>query len=116
MRKAANDLFNADTIIATGQALDTVCFHAQQAAEKSLKALLASEGMDYPLTHDIEQLLLLCAPRFPQVEGFLDNAYLFSLYGVAVRYDAETDPEPGDAEIVLAQARAIHHLVAELLG
>lgn len=36
LRKAYNDLIAARAILATGEALDTVCFHAQQAVEKSL--------------------------------------------------------------------------------
>lgn len=32
-------------------------FHAQQAVEKLLKAVLAGRGLDYPFTHDIALLL-----------------------------------------------------------
>lgn len=31
-------------------------FHAQQAVEKLLKAVLASRGVDYPFTHDLARL------------------------------------------------------------
>lgn len=96
--------------------MDTVCFHAQQAAEKSLKALLVSRDIEYPLTHDIELLLQLCGSIFPQVKSFLDDAYLFSLYGVAVRCDEEADPELNDAEAVLTRARAIDRPAAERLA
>jgi HEPN domain-containing protein len=48
LQKAANDLVAANATIATEQALDTVCFHAQQAAERSLKALLALRDVAYP--------------------------------------------------------------------
>lgn len=34
-----------------------VCFHAQQAAEKALKAFQRSREVRFPLTHDLEQLL-----------------------------------------------------------
>ncbi|MDP2984007.1 MAG: HEPN domain-containing protein [Candidatus Latescibacter sp.] len=34
-----------------------ICFHAQQAAEKAFKAVLLSKGIDFPLTHDIQELL-----------------------------------------------------------
>ncbi|MCI0617695.1 HEPN domain-containing protein [bacterium] len=37
-QKAENDLIAAQTILTTRRALDTVCFHAQQAVEKCLKA------------------------------------------------------------------------------
>jgi len=36
---------------------EQVCFHAQQAAEKAIKAVLLSREIEFPLTHDIEQLL-----------------------------------------------------------
>ena len=32
---------------------DTLGFHAQQAAEKLLKAALAVRGLDYPRTHNL---------------------------------------------------------------
>jgi HEPN domain-containing protein len=34
-------------------------FHAQQAAEKALKAWLSLSSMDYPRIHDLEELLVL---------------------------------------------------------
>jgi HEPN domain-containing protein len=36
---------------------DTVCFHAQQCAEKYLKALLLQAGSEPPKTHDLRLLL-----------------------------------------------------------
>ena len=32
---------------------ETLCFHAQQAAEKAIKAVLVAEGADLPRTHDL---------------------------------------------------------------
>lgn len=32
-------------------------FHAQQAVEKLIKAVLAARGVDYPFTHDVARLL-----------------------------------------------------------
>ena len=40
---------------------DTLGFHAQQAAEKMLKAALASQGIDYPKTHNLRVLMELLA-------------------------------------------------------
>lgn len=37
-----------------------ICFHAQQSAEKYLKALLLSKGLDFPKTHDLPTLNSLC--------------------------------------------------------
>jgi HEPN domain-containing protein len=38
---------------------EQACFHAQQAAEKAIKAVLRSRQIEFPLTHDIEELLEL---------------------------------------------------------
>jgi len=42
--------------LARRDAFDMVCFHAQQAVEKSLKALLAARDEEYPHRHDIGEL------------------------------------------------------------
>ena len=38
----------------------TICFHAQQAVEKYLKAFLIYHDIDFPRTHDLDYLLLEC--------------------------------------------------------
>ena len=38
---------------------DSVCFHAQQAAEKYLKGLLTAYGIPFPRTHDLALLASL---------------------------------------------------------
>ena len=57
-RKVENDLlviknnFSAEEI-----PIDACCFHAQQAAEKYLKAYLVSRLVNFPKTHDLQYLL-----------------------------------------------------------
>ena len=40
-----------------------VCFHAQQAVEKALKAVLASRDVVFPFTHDLDGLIEFCESR-----------------------------------------------------
>ena len=47
---------------------DAVCFHAQQAAEKYLKAFLQEHEVDFPKTHNLIELLELCLPVDPTFE------------------------------------------------
>lgn len=42
---------------------DAVCFHAQQCAEKYLKALLQERGAAIPRTHNLEALARPCCRR-----------------------------------------------------
>jgi HEPN domain-containing protein len=57
-RKAAQDLAVLDRLL-DDDAIDdeTLGYHAQQAAEKLIKALLALYGHDYPRSHNIGLLL-----------------------------------------------------------
>jgi len=42
---------------------NAACFHAQQCAEKYLKAYLVYHMVDFPYTHDMQNLLELCAGK-----------------------------------------------------
>ncbi len=65
-----------------------VGFHAQQAAEKSFKAVLAHHGIDFPYTHDLDGLAELCAHNGIEVPVKLDDVDELSPYGVQLRYGA----------------------------
>ena len=60
-------------------------FHAQQAAEKALKAWLAALGVVYPLKHDLALLLQLLAKQGAEVSAFngLDD---YTDFAVDFRY------------------------------
>ena len=66
--------------------VEQVCFHAQQAAEKALKAVLLFRGIEFPLTHDIEQLLELAEIGGVVVPVNLDGAGNLTPYAVEFRY------------------------------
>ncbi len=63
-----------------------VCFHIQQAAEKAIKAVLLSRGIDFPLVHDIEELLELVLQGGVTVPETVDRAGQLSPYAVEARY------------------------------
>ncbi|MEM5821373.1 MAG: HEPN domain-containing protein [Candidatus Aenigmatarchaeota archaeon] len=59
--KAENDLKIAkDELNTENPATDGICFHAQQAAEKFLKAFLVFHNKPFRKTHDLVELLELC--------------------------------------------------------
>lgn len=93
----------------------TICFHAQQAVEKYLKALLASKGVDFPKTHDVDFPLAECRRV---ASGELDDIDLKSLtdFGVSVRYpDDFFVPEPSEASYYAEIARQIQGIVLNLI-
>jgi HEPN domain-containing protein len=62
--KAESDFKNIELVLPADDApFDTVCFHAQQAAEKYLKALLTFYGIPFRKTHDLPELVLLLPSR-----------------------------------------------------
>ena len=60
--KAEGDFFTAGRELRARRHpnYDAVCFHAQQTAEKYLKAFLQEHDTPTPKTHDLIDLLLLC--------------------------------------------------------
>ena len=53
-----------------------VAFHAQQAVEKALKAVLAAREHEFPFTHDLDALAELCRSKgivVPTELGDLDR-------------------------------------------
>ena len=92
LRKAQSDLASARLCLAAGEALDTVCFHAQQAAEKCIKAYLTARQVQFPFIHNIEKLIELCVQEdaaFKEIKGLGQE---LTPYAVALRYDHEFWP------------------------
>ncbi len=65
---------------------DAVCFHAQQCAEKYLKARLVEEEIGFPKTHDLGALLTRLAPVEPEWELLRSEVNGLTTLAVEVRY------------------------------
>ena len=77
-----------------------IAYHAQQCAEKYLKAFLVYCGVDFPYTHNISTLLELCSEH-ADWPAELQEADQLTLYSIATRYPGE-DEEVTDAEATRA--------------
>lgn len=93
-----------------------VSFHAQQAAEKSLKALLIRHQVEFGRTHNLGELLRLAEPVAPGIDQTLSEARALTPYAVTARYPGE-EPLPDRAEagrhFTLAR-RVLEHIRALL--
>ena len=89
------------------------CFHAQQCAEKYLKALLQFNGMPFPKTHNLEKLLDLL-PQDVTWLALRARAIPLSLYAVEVRYPG-TDMTKAQAQVALKVCREIRSHARTLL-
>jgi len=115
IRKAESDIENLRTMMEKGTALDTACFHAQQAAEKYLKGFLSFNGVVFPRTHDIEELLDLCATIDGRFSDLIQETVFLTDYAVELRYDFEFWPEKEDVEAALEATDRIKQLVLSIL-
>lgn len=86
--------------LASGVPYRLVAYHAQQCAEKSLKAYLVFHRIDFPYTHNISRLLELCRDVAPWSDTLLDAEEL-SVYAVTTRYPGE-DEEVTEQEALRA--------------
>lgn len=68
---------------------DAVCFHAQQIAEKYLKAFLQEHGAAFPRTHSLIDLLELCLHIDGSFELQRNHLVLLDRYAVSYRYPGE---------------------------
>lgn len=85
--KAERDLLTAQTMLAReNPPTDIVCFHAQQCAEKALKAYLVSVDQDFPKIHDLLKLLELCVRHDPELRSLEEGALTLADYAVETRY------------------------------
>lgn len=91
------------------------CFHAQQAAEKALKAFLEARSGTHPKSHSLEQLLLFDTTnelqQWQEQCRTLDQFYLPTRYADALPEGAATEPASEDGRAALEAARV---LVAEV--
>jgi HEPN domain-containing protein len=71
---------------------EDAAFHAQQCAEKALKALLLQHEIPFPKTHAIEVLLDLLKAQGVRVPKGVDEAFELSEYAVQTRYPGEWEP------------------------
>ena len=112
---ARGDLALAEAPPPPGVPLELLCFHAQQAAEKALKAVLLSLDVVPPRTHDIGALLELVEARL-LVPPALRAAAALSDYAVVMRYPGEHEPVVrADLHEALQQSRSVVEMAALFL-
>lgn len=65
---------------------DEVCFHAQQSAEKYLKALLEELRQPVPRTHVLEDLIILLMAHHATLGSLRRGGRFLTRFAVATRY------------------------------
>jgi HEPN domain-containing protein len=104
---ANTDLIGAKALFEMGEKFFALSvFHAQQTAEKSLKAYLVFQSIRVPKTHDIGDLLALIELKDKKLSELLTSCQQLTDYAVAYRYpDAQKKPlEKKDVVLAIQQA------------
>lgn len=92
----------------------TICFHAQQAVEKYLKAFLIYHDVDFPRTHDVDFLLLMSQKE--DKDNFQFDFKSLTEFGVAVRYpDDFYIPGVSETKEYIKISKDVRDLVEKLL-
>lgn len=77
--------------------LEDLCFNAQQAAEKALKAVLQHKAIVFRFIHDLEELLTTLEKNNVELPKNVKAAAALTEYAVEIRYpgayEAVTDEE-----------------------
>lgn len=93
-----------------------VSFHAQQAAEKTLKSLLVAHGQFPPRIHDLARRLDLCLAFEAALEELREDCERLSQYAVDVRYpDIGTKIEEDIGRKAVGAAERICEVVRRLV-
>jgi HEPN domain-containing protein len=70
---------------------ELLCFHAQQAAEKAIKAVLIARGIEPPRTHSITALVDLLPADIPRPNDLMAARTLTS-FAAVTRYPGQAGP------------------------
>jgi HEPN domain-containing protein len=107
LRKAQEDADVVMKLVSDTDIADSVVgFHAQQAAEKALKAVLAASGDDFPWTHDLRHLMDRLETIETPLPASLREVRVLIPWAVEFRY-GETVEDLLERERALALAEEI---------
>ena len=92
--------------------LEDLCFNAQQAAEKALKAVLIQQDIEFPYTHDIYVLLAVLRETGETIPEDVDAARSLTKYASTMRYPGYRLVTPQEYQEAVEIAEAVVHWAA----
>ena len=101
MLKGDRDRSTAQLCV-SGTLNDTACFHAQQAVEKYLKAIVALSTLPIPRTHDLLLVYQHCLAVAPSLSLDMTQLATLTPYAVQLRYDNTFWPDDATAQAALS--------------
>lgn len=105
LREAEYTLNQARLILKQQKAYNIACFLAEQACQKSLKAVLYFDGQRFILTHSITDLINQAKDQHLEFVSFLESAGKLDQYYLSSRYP-DAVPEPVIPSEIFTEAQA----------
>lgn len=113
-RRASEDAALLAEVILSARVSDEIFgFHAQQSAEKFLKALLSEYGVPFPRTHNLRLLMDLLADAGTPLPPALADLDVLTPYGTLFRYDETPADLKLDRTSTLAMVKTLSDYVAK---
>jgi HEPN domain-containing protein len=119
LRKAKQDQFTIEKLLPDPASPDDVIgFHAQQAVEKMLKAVLASAAVRYRRTHDLLELFDTLRENNISYPPELEEVRRLTPFAAAFRYDDLPDDQeqPFERRWAMDCVRRVRAWVESVLG
>lgn len=91
LNRAQSNLLRAKSPL-PGVYLEDLCFDAQQAAEKAIKAVLIMNGVAFPPIHDLARLLTIVGQTGESLPPAIVEAARLTRFAVATRYPSISEP------------------------
>jgi HEPN domain-containing protein len=91
LNRAKSNLMRASQS-APGLYLEDLCFDAQQAAEKAVKAVFIHRGLRFPYIHDLRRLLELLDQAGVKVPKYVWKAEDLNPFAYETRYPGQAPP------------------------
>ena len=94
---------------------DTTCFHAQQSAEKYLKARLEEAGVSSGKTHDLAKLLSLVLAIEPSWSVLRQDLIVLTDFAVDYRYPGSSATK-ADAKDAVQRCKKVRLMIRRSFG
>ena len=117
LHKALEDIALLSEVLSSEKVSDGIVgFHAQQAVEKLLKALLSESNISFPRSHNLRLLMDLLADAGRPIPSSLADLDSLTPYGTLFRYEDTSADVSLDRSATLELIRVLRDFVEHKLG
>ena len=95
--------------------VERICNLCQQSVEKDLKGYLLLNDVEFPKTHDVAVLIVMCANIVPDFIKFINQCQFLTKFAVMPKYPNELQITEDDANTAIRFAEEIKEFVLKII-